>query len=173
MNPRVSCIVCVGVVAGILTSQGCRSPASAEPGGKESAETVRALRYKRICYDSVLDMTHGAGRWVEELYFPEENVVAPLEEITWYDQEAGQTTKKPCLHAYHGKIGNKFKLSILDEKDTEEPTEEVQVPIALAREIFALADLTKRQSDESDRLGEKAFGAGILRLDVKPPPAER
>jgi len=135
--------------------------------GCQTTDSVRALRYKRVYYDSVLEWSHGMGRWVEELYFPEKRVVANL---SWrsegWDEEKKETRYKAVLNTFYGEIGNKF---LVGKNETEEPTVEVRVPEELAKKIFALAELTRKMNEEQERVGEAVKKEELLHWDVEAP----
>jgi hypothetical protein len=134
--------------------------------GCQSGEplTVRALRYKRIDYESGLAFSHGMGQWHEELYFPERGVRANL---GWTEADDGNRDV-PFLSALFGSIANKSLLAgpILE---SEHPTEEVQVAKDLAERIFALAELQKKLNEEKELLGGLTEKTGVLHMKVKRP----
>jgi hypothetical protein len=158
------------LAAGILLTVvlGCRSSG---PERETPGDTVRALRYKRLCFESMLEFTHADGTWYEDLYFPENGVRATLLWTSSWDEEAEELEFKdqPKLHATYGEILNKSLLGPLEEKETQQPTEEVQVPRDLAERIFALADLQRRVDEETPLLGEEVYRRGVLRMNVGPP----
>jgi hypothetical protein len=143
---------------------GCRSNT---PAPDETGKTVRALRYKRLDFESLLEFSHGAGTWHEELYFPEKNVRATLTYTSLWDEKTQESKDQPQLYAAYSAIRNKFLVSV--EKEVEQPTEEVQVPYRLAQRIFALADLRKTVDEQDHVLGEQAERLGLLHMKVEPP----
>jgi hypothetical protein len=128
-------------------------------GRAEDAKTVPALRYRVMIYEGVLDMTHGAGQWIEELYFPSRGVVCNVVE----------RNEAPTLNAFFGSIRNRFHTQIMGP-EVETPTEAVEVPRETAEAIFALAELTKRQREEGARLASRALAETFLHTRVEPPP---
>ncbi len=163
----------IATVSGIflLPSLGCHTT---HPGAEATGrtETVRALRYKRLCFESTLEVLHAAGTWHEELFFPEKGVRATLTSTSSMDENAGEIEfrQEPKLFAAYGELGNKLALSPFDKKETEQPTEEVRIPSDLARQIFELADLQKKMEEATARLGEKVEKSGALHLQVEPVP---
>jgi len=98
--------------------------------GSGPAKTVRALRYRVFVYDSALHVVHRAGRWVEEIYFPDSGVVCNVH------APMGRTL---AVNAFPSGIRNRVKLHPRDEELSEQPVEEIEVPADLAEEIFAMA----------------------------------
>jgi hypothetical protein len=134
----------------------------------EAGETVRALRYKRIAFESFTEFSHGDGTWLEEMYFPGEGVVATLASISSLDEESLESKDTPVLHAYHGDMGNKF-VPYPNAEETEQPVEEIRVPAELAKKIFALAERRRELEAEEQGLGGMLRESGLLRMNVGPP----
>ena len=163
---RLPTAAVIGILLGFFI--GCRS---SSPVAEGTRETVHALRYKRIAFESMLEFSHAAGTWYEELYFPEKGIVSTLGSTSWWDEKEEQSKYKPKLYAYYGDIGNKFDVSF--NKKSEQPTEEIQVPKDFARRIFALPELQKRIDEEQELLGGLTEKAGVLHMNVEPPPEQQ
>jgi hypothetical protein len=157
-----------GILLGFFL--GCQSSG---PVAEGTRETVRALRYKRNAFESMLEFSHGAGTWYEEMYFPEKGIVSTLGWTSSWDEkeEELELKYKPKLYAYYGDIQNKFAVSFNNE--IEQTTEEIQVPEDLAKRIFALAALQKKLGEEQELLGGVTEKAGVLRMNVEPPPEQK
>lgn len=125
----------------------------------QEPETVRALRYRILVAESALEMSHGGGQWIDELYFPDKGVVANVtsEMVT----EAKEFSTRWRMHAFPSPIRNKFSETLGGE-EKEHATTEVAVPRALAERIFELAELTRRQRELSLHAAEDARKAGVF-----------
>ncbi len=133
----------VAAAVAILTIVACLLPTDprgardrgAEEASREiatrPAQAIRALRYRVFVYDSPLHVAHRAGRWIEEIYFPEQGVVCNV------DAPMGRTM---VVNAFSGPIRNNVFLHPHDENVSEQPVEEIEVPADLAEEIFAMAE---------------------------------
>ena len=120
-----------------------------EPTGGD--EAVAALRYRIVWADSAMDLSHGGGRWVHELYFPQSKVTATLVfEHLMTDEEAG-FEMRPRVH-----VGRSDKprtdLTGLTGAIPQSP-EPVLVPAELDKALTAFADLNDRYRAEGARLG--------------------
>jgi len=122
-------------------------------------DTVRALRYRVLVVDSALELVHGGGRWIEELYFPDRGVVANVTSEPDPAAEAG--TMRWTAHAFAGPIRNRFADTPGGE-EVEHATEEVRVPRALAEKLFELADLTRKLERLAGDAAGEARKAGLL-----------
>jgi hypothetical protein len=145
-------LVLAAIAATVLASRAEDAPAP-----------VKAVRYRVRVVESALEATHGGGTWIEELYFPAKGVVANVEND--YNHENGVAV----VHAFYGAMRNKSR-ELLGGPAMEVPTEDVEVPAALAERIFALAELTRRLGDEQRALAEAALAAGTLHTGVEAPP---
>jgi len=143
---------------------GCQS---GPDGTAEGAATVRALRYKRIGFESALEFGHGDGTWYEEMYFPDKGVVATMNSEQSWDESTQKAKYSPVLYVYPGEIGNKFAVSFTET--IEQPTEEVRVEAELARKIFALGERQRELTEEQHGLGLMLLDSGLLRMNVGPP----
>ena len=168
MTPRAPLLVLV-LVALAAAMGGCRSGtrSSPEPGPVPRAAgraAVPALRYRVWVVEGALEASHGGGKWIEELYFPAQGIVANVVwETTMRTDGKGQFAwdETRAAHAFHGEMRNKSSPEWFGTP-VEQPTERVEVPNAVAQRIFALADLTRRREQECTSLGDDLDKAGIL-----------
>jgi len=163
MNPKSAALALVLLVP--LAFVAGRLTLAQEPAGSEKPETVRAQRYRIVYAVSGLELGHGGGRWVEELYFPERKVACfqvweypPVEE--WKTGE--RTPLRPRLIAVGGQEKARNDLTGLEDTVPSE-IEEVRVPKDLAEEIFELAELRDRYEKRTLRLGKATADRKVLR----------
>jgi hypothetical protein len=131
----------------------CPGPA---PEAVPAAEaTVAAKRYRTWIVDSACDWVHWGGHPIEELWFPEQGVVANV--TRGYTLDA-----KPVLHAFPSEMRAVSEPGP-NQPSTTSPVEDVRVPVALAREIFAAAELRRRLDAAQDALGPQLEATGLLR----------
>jgi hypothetical protein len=145
-------VLILGLLATIPVGCASAPPAPAE---EEAPQTVRALRYKVFFLQ---DARSWSGQWGYELYFPEQEVVCNVI-FEFPDFEEADNGLKPRLNAFRSGIRNRYLVEPHGAEVVAE-TEEVEIPADLAREIFELADLTRRQEEESFRIGRKQFELG-------------
>ncbi len=132
--------------------------------------TVRALHYRIKVYDSELAVLHNSGRWIQELYFPDQGIVCNVV----VDREAtanGELRRYHRMHAFHSPIRNKYRLQF-HEKERTAPATEVRIPQARAQKIFELAELTRRVRQAERTLGSDAFASGLLRAEAPDQPKD-
>lgn len=141
-------------------SSPCRRPCPVPaPDSVPAAEsTVAAKRYRTWVVDGVMEATHGGGRLIEELWFPEQGVVANGTD----EFRADVNDWKPVLNAFHGPMRNVSSRGLHDPP-TASPVEDVRVPAALAREIFEAADLRRRLDAARDSIGTRLRSPSLLR----------
>lgn len=128
--------------------------------GKDAApkagEMVSAKRYKTRV---VMDATHGASAWIEELFFPDKGVCANIE--TKVEVRGKELEFPHVLNAFYGPMRNKFRMEFRSEVDSESPVEDVRVPASVAAAIFEAADLNRRldrvRRDIGPRVSELAL----------------
>lgn len=120
---------------------------------EEKPETVKAKRYSIVYAESALDLTHGGGRWVTEIFLPEAKVAAML---------VFEYPNRPVLHAWPAEKPRNDLVGFTGRKPS--PIEEIEIPAGLAKEIVALAALTKKQQEETRRLGRSV----VEKLGLKP-----
>ncbi len=137
--------------AGRWTQAGEEEPAASE-------DAVHALRYRIVWVESALDLSHGGGRWVHELFFPDAKVTATL-----------LFEGSPRVFVSRS---DKPRTDLTGLSDAPPlPAEDVEVPRKLAKAIAAFAELDDRYRAEATRLGE-AF-TSTLGLKQIPPQAEQ
>jgi hypothetical protein len=136
-----------------------------EPPRAAVEAAVPAMRYRVWVVEGAMEMVHGGGAWIEELWFPEQGVVANVlwktETVTKPDGSLDWATK-PVMNAFKGKMRNKSNPDFHGEP-IEQPTEKVLVPRDVAQRIFALAELTARQGETAQRMGADVAAGGLLR----------
>jgi hypothetical protein len=142
----------------------CAPPDAAEAAHPDTAEPcgVRAKRYRTCVVEGGWEARRagGAGRTIEELWFPEEGVVANLEyELV---REGERETWKPVLNAFRGEVRNEYGPWCGPDA-APSPLEDVEVPAALAKAIFEAADLRGRVDDARRTGGARLSASGILR----------
>jgi len=137
-------------VAGRWTQAGEEAPTAA-------ADVVHALRYRIVWVESALELSHGGGRWVHELFFPGAKVTATLVFDTPPRIYVGRADKP------------RTDLTGLS-KAPPFPAEDVEVPRKLAKAVAAFAELDARYRAEAARLGQDL--ASTLGLKQIPPQAE-
>ena len=129
------------VLCALLAACASERPAETEPVAQE---TVRAYRYKVEVYDSPLHYVHRAGRWIEEIYFPDQGVV--------------------CNVDFGGFFGGPSRLNAFSSgpRNGEEALEEIEVPADLAADIIDMAQ-GRVFSRHPDTIANELFGASLLR----------
>ena len=126
--------------------------AQSRPG----AGPVRAERYRLLVFASGLDVAHGDGQWIDELYLPDHRVVCNV--VNEMDEHL---VEQPRMRAFDSPIRNVF-AETAGGKETVHPTTPVQLPRELADQILALAELTRKQAALSLKAGAAARQAGVL-----------
>jgi hypothetical protein len=127
-----------------------------EESPRKKPATVKALRYTILWGESAMDLSHGGGSWVQEIYFPEKKVACVLT----FQLQAGATKPTPRLHAYPADGARNHLTGFNNAKPSA--IEEVDVPAEVAREIFRFADLSMRQERETWRLGREVASRGLM-----------
>ena len=151
----------------------CAGPPKAGSGGG----TVRAVSYRVEVFEGTLAVAHHAGEWIEELYFPDAGVVC---NVVWSVDASPEWTGKPVdrlhppgvspllrprMNAFFGSMEERTKASRpLEAKGVGESPLPLQteIPEDFAREIFALAEATRRTRKAESDLGIRAVKGGIL-----------
>lgn len=126
----------------------------------DEPKTVTALRYRILWADSALDLSHGGGQWVQEIYLPDKKVACAL--VFQYPPatDLAKPGRRPRLYAYPAeRVRN--NLTGIEQKPS--PIERIEIPADIAEEIVRLAELTQRQQRETWRLGEKVAAQRLLR----------
>jgi formylglycine-generating enzyme required for sulfatase activity len=139
-----------------LSSAALAGTATAHPP-KRDAEVVKAYRYRVFTAESAMEFTHGGGRWIEELWFPDRKFVANVE-TTWNDGK-----EEPVVRAFFSERMRNWSQTSGLETVREQPAEEVTVPRDLADRLFALADAARRAESERVALGPLVVAAKVLR----------
>ncbi len=140
---------------------------SAEDKPREpEAKTVRALRYRIVWADSALDLSHGGGRWVHELFFPALKVAATIVPESEYETgETFEVTTRPRLYVWRTDAPRTDLVGLsVPETDSPPEAEEVLVPAEFVRAIAAFADLTDTYRAQGTKLGARVTEA----LSLKP-----
>jgi hypothetical protein len=132
--------------------------ARASLAGDEQEATVAAKRYRIVWADSGMDLVHGGGRWVHELYLPDAKLVATLVP----DGMSGL----PTLHVRPAEKPRNDLTGL--HPSALSPIEDVRVPADLAKRIRELGELTNRYQEMGSRLGQEARS----RLSLEPIPKE-
>lgn len=160
----------------------CAGTPKAGSGGR----TVRALRYRMQVFDGALAMVHDHGEWIDELWFPDTGVVC---NVVWRMDASpewmGTTVDlglppgasqllRPTMNAFFGSMEERLRrwnpLEAKGVGDMPLPLE-VEVPEDLAREIFALAEATRRNRRAESDLGiriVKGWFLGYPPLETRP-----
>jgi hypothetical protein len=154
MSPRRLLVLAL-LLAGCSSRRARPCPAPAQEAVPAAEATVAAKRYRTWIVDSACDWVHGGGRPIEELWFPEQGVVANV--TRGYALDA-----KPVLHAFPSEMRASSQPGP-NAPSVTSPVEDVRVPAALAREIFAAADLRRRLQAAQDALGPRLEATGLLR----------
>jgi len=120
-------------------------------------KTVKALRYTILWGESALDISHGGGRWVQEIYFPKEKVACVL--VSRWPTDLARPAPRLCAYRADGPRNHltgfkNAKPSVI---------EEIDVPGDVAQEILRLAELTERQERETRRLGREVARRGLMK----------
>jgi formylglycine-generating enzyme required for sulfatase activity len=118
---------------------------------------VKAFRYRVFTAESAMAFTHGGGRWIEELWFPERKLAANVE-TTWNDGK-----EDPVVRAFFCERMRNWSQTSGLETEREQPAEEVTVPRDLADRLFALADAARKAELERVALGPVVVAAKVLR----------
>ena len=160
----------------------CAGPSISGSGGK----TVRALRYRVEVFEGALTFTHQGGEQMDELYFPDFGIVC---NVVWSMDASpewmgnpvdlglpkGVTQHlRPRMNAFFGSMEKRIGASppLKAKSVGDRPlVVEVEVPEDLAREIFELADATRRNREIQSDLGIRAVKGGILgfpELETRP-----
>lgn len=132
-----------------------------------ASEAVRALHYRIVWADSALDLSHGGGRWVHEIFFPDTKVTATLvfEHHTTDEDPVGFETRP---RVYVGR-SDKARTDLTGLSGAPpQAAEEVQVPRKLGKALAAFADLNDRYRAEGTRLGAEFAST----LGLKPMPGD-
>jgi hypothetical protein len=128
--------------------------------GEEKIKTVKALRYTILTYASAMDAVHGAGIWRYELYFPDKKVVCNVEE-SYEAGKDGRLVARSRTNAFYGDIRHRY-VDPVGGKVREQPTTEVEVPVAVAQKIFELAELTRRQQELAEQAAKEIGQTDLL-----------
>ncbi|MHC4137074.1 MAG: hypothetical protein ACYTDU_15560 [Planctomycetota bacterium] len=135
-----------------------------EESPPKKPETVKALRYTILWAESALEITHGGGQWVHEIYFPERKVACVLTfqypKLTDLSKPGGGK-RRPRLYAYPADRPRNDLTGFENAKPSA--IEEVEVPTEVAQEIFRLAELSMRQERETWRLGREVAHRGLMK----------
>jgi hypothetical protein len=147
----------------LLASLAASSALAGDPAPPAEA-FVAARRYRFFAVESALEASHGGGRWIEELFFPEQGVVANVVFETEFG--SGTWTTSPIANAFRSdKPRNRFRRRLGDVEETVSPLEDVKVPAALAKAIFETADLRARldaaRKDVGARLAKEGLGRDL------------
>lgn len=153
--PRPRTWIAVAALLGAAFVAGRLSFAEEEP------KTVKALRYRILWADSALELSHFGGRWVQEIYLPEQKVACAL--VFEYPQptDLAKPGRRPRLYAYPTKRPRNDLTGLKNPKPS--PIEEIEIPAAVAEEIVRLVELTRKQQRETWRLGKTIAAQGLLR----------
>ncbi|MHC4974508.1 MAG: hypothetical protein ACYTG3_19510 [Planctomycetota bacterium] len=118
---------------------------------------VKALRYTILWADSAMDLSHGGGRWVQEIYFPQEKVACTLV----FQAPTILAKAAPRLYAFPADRPRNDLTGLKNPRPSV--IEEIEVPAEVAQEIFKLAELTRRQEREAWRMGKVVAARGLMR----------
>jgi hypothetical protein len=128
--------------------------------GAQDAKEVRGLRYRILSVESALEMTHGGGQWIDEIFLPDHGVVCNVvQEVDPGVKD--EVTFRWRMNAFKSPIRNVFAETI-DGKEKEHPTEAVAIPADVAKAILELADVTERQRQLQRSAAEAARKAGLF-----------
>lgn len=125
----------------------------------EPPENVRALRYRVVFAESPLELTHGGGRWVEEIYIPDLKAACTL--VHEHRDPLAGTGAEPRLYAFPADGPRNDLTGIGSPKPSA--IEEIEIPADVAKEIRRLADLRKRWEEETWRLGQSIASAKLMK----------
>jgi hypothetical protein len=123
-------------------------------------KTVKALRYSIVYAESGLELSHGGGRWVQEIFFPDMKVACML--VYEYRELGAGKDAEPRLYAFPADEPRNHLTGIIGNPEPS-AIEEIEVPAAVADEIRKLAELTKRQQDETWRLGQSVASEKLMK----------
>jgi hypothetical protein len=121
------------------------------------ASTVAAKRYRIAWADSALELTHGGGEWVDELFLPDAKLVAGVRfEAAPYPEGWKPGDAVPARRArIYAHASDKPRNDLTGFHDPKPSTiDDVAIPADLARRIRDLAALQMRLDDESVALGK-------------------
>ena len=125
--------------------------------GDPAPETVRAQLYRVVWTEGAMDLAHGGGRWVHEIFLPDAKVVVS---IVPFPVEKG--------YRVHARRSEKPRNELVGLHAAEpSPIEEIRIPAALAKRFVDLADLTCRMEEESASLGEAVTAVDLPALPAK------
>jgi hypothetical protein len=127
--------------------------------GCDPPKTAKGLRYAVVFAESGLELTHGGGRWVEEIYFPDLKVACVL--VYEHKELLAGKPAEPRLYAFPADRPRNNLTGL----DSREPSAivEIEVPADVAEEIRKLAELRKRWEDETWRLGAAAASGKLMK----------
>jgi hypothetical protein len=125
----------------------------------EPPKTVKALRYTILYAESGLELTHGGGRWVQEIFFPDLKVACML--VPEHRDLLAGKAAEPRLHAFAADRPRNDLTGLHDAKPSA--IEEIEVPAAVAEEVRKLAELRKRWEDETWRLGPSMVSSKLMK----------
>jgi hypothetical protein len=120
-------------------------------------KTVKAMRYTILWADSALDLSHGGGRWVQEIYFPDHKVACAL--VSEWPTDLAKPA--PRLYAYPADRPRNDVTGLKNPKPSV--IEEMEVPADVAQEIVRFVELTQRQKREAWRLGREVAARGVMK----------
>ena len=142
------------------------------PAPAAAADSVLAKRYRVPMADSALEWAQGDYVWVEELYLPDRGLAANVRwDMIWradpIDPAKSDFVVIPRMTAFASpKVRNQYRDLDDNKIGRESPIEDVRIPKALADEIAALAELTRRVDDAKTKLGaETADGKWIRQFN--------
>lgn len=145
-------------LAVLLLALGCLAAgADRAPAEESPAKPVKAQRYRVLWVDGDLDLAHGGGRWVDEVYLPEAKVAATLV----HDQEIlpaarGEPLRMRPRVRMFARHADGPRNDSTGSDATPSALTDFEVPADLAKAMIALAELTARQEAETVRLGQEA-----------------
>ena len=127
---------------------------------------VKALRYKVLWGESAMELSHGAGQWVEEIYLPDRKVACTL--VYEYPALAIPEGKilpvvrrRPRLYA---RAADRPRNDLTGFGNTRPSViEEIEVPGELANYICDLVELEARTERESLRLGREVVAKKLMK----------
>jgi hypothetical protein len=134
----------------------CSGPGSI---GKDDAG-VKAILYPMWV---TVDVTHGYGTWINEIYLPDAKVVC---NVTWEAtvSDTGSITDVSDAHAFFGSLEERRDGTLSAQKSYAWTQEEVMIPGKLAQQIIALAELDRRERAMKADVGSslsKALGLAV------------
>jgi hypothetical protein len=151
--PRILAILLVLVPVAFAAGRWSSAEDEAPP---DAPATVRAQSYRIVWADSALDLSHGGGRWVHEIFFPDLEVAAAVvfEQVPVEGEELSYESR-PRLHVWRAD-GPRSDLTGFDGGAARPPAEitVIEVPADLAKAIAAFAELSDRYRAEGSRMGQ-------------------